>query len=71
MIDYIRQMLIHEFEAALCMLNHAIEACPEEHWDDKIANGTVRWATYHTLFYLDFYLSRCLLMRPRSAMARW
>jgi hypothetical protein len=58
MIDYIRQMLIREFEAALCMLNHAIEACPEEHWDEKIANGTFRWVTYHTLFYVDFYLSR-------------
>src|SRR5882757_7723486 len=57
MIDYVRQMLIQEFEAALCMLSHCIDACPEDHWDDKIANGTFRWVTYHALFYLDLYLS--------------
>jgi hypothetical protein len=57
MIEYVRQMLIREFEAALAMLNQCIEACPEEHWDDKIANGTFRWVAYHALFFLDLYLS--------------
>jgi hypothetical protein len=28
-----------------------------ERWDDKIANGTFRWVVYHTLFFLDLYLS--------------
>ena len=28
-----------------------------EHWESKIANGTVRWVVYHTLFFVDFYLS--------------
>jgi hypothetical protein len=57
MIEYLRKMLVSEFEAALCMLNSAIEACPEDHWDDRIANGVFRWVAYHALFYLDFYLS--------------
>jgi hypothetical protein len=49
------------------MLKHCIEACPEDHWDDKIANGTFRWVTYHTLFFLDLYLSRSEAdFRPRD-----
>lgn len=39
------------------MLKQCIEACPEEHWEGKIANGTFRWVAYHTLFFLDLYLS--------------
>jgi hypothetical protein len=53
MIDYVKQVLIGQFEAALCMLNQCIEACPEEHWDDKIGNATFRGVTYHMLFFLD------------------
>jgi DinB superfamily len=57
MIEYVRQMLLGQFESALCMLNQCIEACPEEHWDDKIGNATFRWGVYHALFFLDLYLS--------------
>jgi hypothetical protein len=57
MVDYLRSVLTGQFEAALCMLDHTIRACPAEHWEGKIANGTVRWAAYHTLFWVDLYLS--------------
>ena len=57
MIEYVRQMLLGQFEAALCMLNQCINACPEAHWDDKIGNATFRWGVYHALFFLDLYLS--------------
>jgi hypothetical protein len=67
MIEYVRQTLVGEFEAALSMWKHCIEACPDEHWHDKIANGTFRWVTYHTLFFLDLYLSRSEAdFRPRD-----
>ena len=57
MIDYVKQILTGQYEASLAMLNACIEACPDEHWDGKIANGTFRWVAYHTLFFLDLYLS--------------
>src|SRR5262249_55404391 len=41
----------------LAMLNQCIAACPEEHWEGKIASGTFRWVAYHTLFFVDVYLS--------------
>ena len=57
MIDYVKQTLLGQFEASLAMLNNCVKACPEEHWEGRIANGTFRWVTYHTLFFVDFYLS--------------
>lgn len=58
MQDLIRQMLLGQYEAALCMMHNAIAACPAEAWEGKIANGSARWAAYHTLFFTDYYLSK-------------
>jgi hypothetical protein len=57
MIEYARTILTGQFEAALCMMDHCIRACPPDHWEGKIANGSFRWVAYHTLFWLDLYLS--------------
>jgi uncharacterized damage-inducible protein DinB len=57
MSEYIKQILKGQFEASLSMLKQCLAACPEEHWEGKIANGTFRWVAYHTLFFVDFYLS--------------
>ena len=32
-----QQILIGQYEAALCMLHETLEACPPEKWDGKIA----------------------------------
>jgi uncharacterized damage-inducible protein DinB len=56
-MEYIKTILTGQFEAALCMLNQCIRACPEEHWEDKIANLTFRQVAYHTLYFVDLYLS--------------
>jgi hypothetical protein len=57
MLEYFKQILIVQYEASLAMLNQCIDACSPEHWDGKIAQGTFRWVTYHTLFFTDLYLS--------------
>ena len=57
MIEFIKQILTGQFEAALGMLNQCVDACPPEHWEGKIANDTFRQVVYHTLFFADFYLS--------------
>src|SRR5262245_30518179 len=57
MIDYVRHILTGQFEAALAMLNQCRRACPPEYWEGKIANSSFRYIAYHTLFFLDFYLS--------------
>jgi hypothetical protein len=57
MDEYLKKILAGQLEAALCMLKHCIEACPPEHWEGKIANLTFREVAYHTLFFVDAYLS--------------
>jgi hypothetical protein len=57
MIEYVKKILTDQFEAALCMIDHCIRACPPQHWEGKIANLTFRSVAYHTLFWVDLGLS--------------
>jgi hypothetical protein len=58
MIDDFNKIFLDQFHAALCMLRNCIDACSDEHFEGKIAQGTFRWVAYHTLFFADYYLSR-------------
>jgi len=54
-----KSALQHQYVAALDMLENAIRACPEALWDDADTPVPQRfwYLAYHTLFWLDFYLS--------------
>lgn len=57
MNDYWQTVIGRQFSAAIQMMRLAIEACPDDLWDDR-ANGTPFWhLAYHALFFTDFYLS--------------
>ncbi len=49
-----KTVLWSQFGAAIDMLENAIAACPEELWD---TTDLFWYRAYHTLFYLDYYLS--------------
>lgn len=50
----IREILWKQFGATIDMLENAIRLCPEEVWK----SDTGFWySSYHTLFYLDYYLT--------------
>jgi hypothetical protein len=57
MLDFLATILTGQFEAALCMMNQCVQACQGQHWEGKIANDTFRQVAYHTLFFVDLYLS--------------
>jgi hypothetical protein len=57
MLDIFKQTTLGQFEAALAMLRQCIDRCPEQLWEGKIAELTVRQVAYHTLFFVDFYLT--------------
>lgn len=48
-----------QFGAAIDMLENAVNACPAAVWDDATVPVSQRfwYLAYHTLFWLDFYLS--------------
>jgi hypothetical protein len=57
MNDYWPAAIGRQFAAAIQMLQRAIDACPDNLWDDRSV-GTPFWhLAYHALFYADFYLS--------------
>jgi hypothetical protein len=53
---YFREVTARQFAAAIEMLEAAIGACPEDLWDDRTGGPPFWHLSYHTLFYLDFYL---------------
>lgn len=50
-------ILWQQFGAAIDMLENAIRACPDEVWNDRSRRPEFWYVVYHTLFYLDLYLS--------------
>jgi hypothetical protein len=58
MNNYWQTVIGRQFAAAIQMARSAIQACPDNLWDDR-KEGTPFWhLAYHALFYTDFYLSK-------------
>jgi hypothetical protein len=57
MIDYVRRMLAEQFEASLCMMNDCLVKCPASHWDGIVGKYAFWQVAYHTLCFVDLYLS--------------
>ena len=53
----IKSLLWDQFGAAIDMIGNAITACPDALWNDTSRDPQYWYLTYHTLFWLDFYLS--------------
>ncbi len=60
MDDPWKAALRRQFGAAIDMLENAIDACPDELWGDRIRQPEFWYMAYHTLFFLDLYLSGTL-----------
>lgn len=54
------KILWQQLGAAIDMLENAINACPDELWDDHSQQPEFWYIAYHTIFFLDFYLSESL-----------
>ena len=52
-----KKIIWSQFGAAIDMLENAINTCPEEVWRDRSPTPEFWYITFHTLFYLDCYLS--------------
>ena len=49
--------LWHQLGAAIDTLENAITACPDALWSDRSQQPEYWYLAYHTLFFLDYYLS--------------
>ncbi|HKY53565.1 MAG TPA: DinB family protein [Anaerolineales bacterium] len=60
-----KDIIWHQFGATIQMLENALRACPDELWRKHLHSestshsdfGEFWYVAYHTLFWLDFYLS--------------
>ncbi len=52
-----KTMIWQQFGAAIEMLENAMRACPESVWGDRSLRPEFWYTAFHTLFYLDLYLS--------------
>jgi hypothetical protein len=52
-----RKIVWHQFGAAIEALERALDACPEEMWDQPEGKHRFWYIAYHTLFWLDYYLT--------------
>jgi uncharacterized damage-inducible protein DinB len=57
MDDFTRTMIWSQFGAAIDMLENAMRACPKELWYDRSRRPEFWYVAFHTLFFLDLYLS--------------
>ena len=61
MLNHFKQTILHQFEAALWMLNECIEKCPDDRWcgPSSIIGKYEFWhVAYHTLYCTDYYFAR-------------
>jgi hypothetical protein len=56
-IKYIKEILYSQFAASIEMLENAMKACPDKLWGDRKYKPEFWYLVYHTLFWLDFYLT--------------
>lgn len=56
-VSTIVEILRRQFEPTLEMLRRAIQECSDEVWDAKDEEAPFWQQAYHTLFWLDFWLS--------------
>ncbi len=52
-----REATWRQFGAAIDMLERAVDACPDALWGDRDRNPQFWYVVFHTLFWLDLYLS--------------
>ena len=56
MLDTVKELMAHQFEAALCTLNACIDRCPERFWKAPVGNLAFCQVAFHALFFADLYL---------------
>ncbi len=56
MLDTLKELLTHQYEASLSTLNLAIARCPDANWNLPVANLKFCQAAFHVIFFSDVYL---------------
>ena len=67
MLDEYKQLITHQFEAAICGLDMCIDRCAETAWDAAVVILAFCQVAFHTLFFADYYLEHCRHTKHRAS----
>jgi hypothetical protein len=56
MLDTLKTLLAHQFEASLSALNLAVARCPDAVWNERVATWLFCQAAFHVVLFADLYL---------------
>ncbi len=56
-MDIWKKIIWQQYGAAIDMLANAIRECPDNVWGDRVHRREYWYIAYHTIFFLDFYMS--------------
>jgi len=56
MLDTLKELLTHQYEASLCMLGLAVDRCPDASWNECVASWKFCQSAFHVVFFADVYL---------------
>jgi hypothetical protein len=56
MHDTLVELLTHQYEASLSILNLAVARCPQSSWNKRVAAWRFCQAAFHVAFFADVYL---------------
>ena len=56
MLDTLKELLAHQYEASLCALNFPIARCPDAMWCEAVAKWKFCQSAFHVVFFADMYL---------------
>lgn len=63
----LQSALWQQFSASIDMLENAIITCPDELWETKVGTFSFWYMSFHTVFWLDYYLSEePMTFHPRN-----
>lgn len=56
MLETLKDLLAHQYDASLSMLKLAIDRCPDGSWNQCVANWRFCQTAFHVIFFADVYL---------------
>ena len=56
MLDTLKELLTHPYEASLGTLNLCVARCPERSWDGNVAKWKFCQVAFHVVMFADLYL---------------
>ena len=55
-MNYLNELIVSQYEAALGTVKKGVEACSEDDWRNPVGELQFNQVAFHTLFYADYYL---------------